>query len=102
MIRHSRGLRDRQYIAASLAKSDHLPSSSANMVSAPRPRAHVSAMRTARRVVVLVVPPIEELDLVGPVQVFSTATRLMGRGPRPLSGARGGRSFASSASHRAS
>ena len=31
-----------------------------------------------RRIVVLVVPPIEELDLVGPVQVFSTATRLMG------------------------
>ncbi len=35
-------------------------------------------MRTPRRVVVLVVPPIEELDLVGPLQVFSTATRLMG------------------------
>src|SRR5580765_2751588 len=31
---------------------------------------------TTRRVVVLVVPPIEELDLVGPVQVLSTATRL--------------------------
>ncbi len=30
----------------------------------------------------LVIPPIEELDLVGPVQVFSTATRLMShRGP---------------------
>jgi transcriptional regulator GlxA family with amidase domain len=36
-------------------------------------------MRKARRIVVLVVPPIEELDLVGPVQVLSTATRLMGR-----------------------
>jgi len=34
-------------------------------------------MRQPRRLVVLVVPPIEELDLVGPVQVFSTATRLM-------------------------
>ena len=31
-----------------------------------------------RRVVVLVVPPIEELDLVGPVQVLSTAGRLVG------------------------
>jgi len=31
-----------------------------------------------RRVVVLVVPPIEELDLVGPVQVLSTVSRLMG------------------------
>ena len=38
-------------------------------------------MPKPRRIVVLVVPPIEELDLVGPVQVFSTATRLMrGRG----------------------
>ena len=34
--------------------------------------------RTTRRVVVLVVPPIEELDLVGPVQVLSTASRLLG------------------------
>lgn len=34
-------------------------------------------MHTPRHVVVLVVPPIEELDLVGPVQVFSTARRLM-------------------------
>src|SRR5512143_2462663 len=33
---------------------------------------------TTRRVVVLVVPPIEELDLVGPVQVLSTAGRLTG------------------------
>ena len=31
-----------------------------------------------RRIVVLVVPPIEELDLVGPVQVLSTASRLLG------------------------
>ena len=34
--------------------------------------------RVTRRVVVLVVPPIEELDLVGPVQVLSTAGRLVG------------------------
>ena len=40
-------------------------------------------MRKPRPVVVLVVPPIEELDLIGPVQVFSTATRLMGRGGTP-------------------
>jgi len=32
-----------------------------------------------RRIVVLVVPPVEELDLVGPVQVFSAANRLSGR-----------------------
>ncbi|HSP14385.1 MAG TPA: helix-turn-helix domain-containing protein [Thermoanaerobaculia bacterium] len=30
----------------------------------------------ARRVVVIVVPPVEELDLVGPLQVFSAANRL--------------------------
>jgi transcriptional regulator GlxA family with amidase domain len=40
-------------------------------------RAAFSFMRKPRRIVVLVVPPIEELDLVGPVQVFGTATRLM-------------------------
>ncbi|MBI2217943.1 MAG: GlxA family transcriptional regulator [Candidatus Rokubacteria bacterium] len=33
-----------------------------------------------RRVVLLVVPPVEELDLVGPVQVFGTANRLLGGG----------------------
>jgi transcriptional regulator GlxA family with amidase domain len=40
-------------------------------------------MPKPRRMVVLVVPPIEELDLVGPVQVLSTATRLMRRGGTP-------------------
>lgn len=40
-------------------------------------------MRKPRCIVVLVVPPIEELDLVGPVQVLSTATRLMRRGGTP-------------------
>ena len=33
-----------------------------------------------RAVVVLVVPPVDELDLVGPVEVFGTANRLMSRG----------------------
>jgi transcriptional regulator GlxA family with amidase domain len=32
-----------------------------------------------RRVVVLVVPPVDELDLVGPIQVFSAANRLAGK-----------------------
>lgn len=40
-------------------------------------------MRKPRRMVVLVVPPIEELDLVGPVQVLSTASRLMQGGGTP-------------------
>jgi len=32
-----------------------------------------------RRVIVLVVPPVEELDLVGPIQVFGAANRLSGK-----------------------
>src|SRR5262245_30830795 len=32
-----------------------------------------------RRVVVLVVPPVDELDLIGPIQVFSAANRLAGK-----------------------
>ncbi|HEX5182107.1 MAG TPA: DJ-1/PfpI family protein [Allosphingosinicella sp.] len=32
-----------------------------------------------RRVVILVVPPVDELDLVGPAQVFAAANRLSGR-----------------------
>ncbi len=32
-----------------------------------------------RRIVVVVVPPVEELDLVGPMQVFGAANRLSGR-----------------------
>jgi transcriptional regulator GlxA family with amidase domain len=33
-----------------------------------------------RRIVTVVVPPVEELDLVGPMQVFGAANRLSGRG----------------------
>jgi transcriptional regulator GlxA family with amidase domain len=40
-------------------------------------------MSKRRLIVVLAVPPIEELDLIGPVQVLSTATRLLGRGNIP-------------------
>jgi hypothetical protein len=32
-----------------------------------------------RRIAVIVVPPVEELDLVGPMQVFSAANRLTGK-----------------------
>jgi transcriptional regulator GlxA family with amidase domain len=34
---------------------------------------------TARRIVVVVVPPVDELDLVGPLQVFNSINRLAGR-----------------------
>src|SRR5215210_522998 len=32
-----------------------------------------------RRIIIVVVPPVEELDLVGPMQVFGAANRLSGR-----------------------
>jgi transcriptional regulator GlxA family with amidase domain len=38
-----------------------------------------STLHTQRRVIVLVVPPVEELDLVGPIQVLSAANRLSGK-----------------------
>jgi transcriptional regulator GlxA family with amidase domain len=38
-----------------------------------------SARLKRRRIVVLVVPPIDELDLVGPIQAFSAANRLVGK-----------------------
>jgi transcriptional regulator GlxA family with amidase domain len=34
---------------------------------------------TARRIVVVVVPPVDELDLIGPLQVFNSVNRLAGR-----------------------
>jgi transcriptional regulator GlxA family with amidase domain len=41
-----------------------------------REQSRVKAAAPALRVVVVVVPPVEELDLVGPFQVFSAANRL--------------------------
>ena len=73
----------RQYIVSPRAKSDEFPSVSANVLSLARSVPHIPAMRKPRRIVVLAVPPIEELDLVGPVQVLSTASRLLPRGGRP-------------------
>jgi len=36
-----------------------------------------------KRIVILVVPPVDELDLVGPVEVLGTANRLLGGGRKP-------------------
>lgn len=36
-------------------------------------------MTASRRIVVAVVPPVDELDLVGPLQVFNSVNRLAGR-----------------------
>jgi transcriptional regulator GlxA family with amidase domain len=38
-----------------------------------------ASKRAARRIVVVAVPPIDELDLVGPLQVFNSINRLAGR-----------------------
>jgi transcriptional regulator GlxA family with amidase domain len=45
------------------------------MAPAPRKRRHSSS----RRIVVVAVPPIDELDLVGPLHVFNSVNRLAGR-----------------------
>ena len=42
-----------------------------------------SANRPCRRVAILAVPPINELDVVGPFQVFGTVNRLCGGGGPP-------------------
>src|SRR5215469_15520049 len=34
---------------------------------------------SVRRIIVVVVPPVDELDLVGPLQVFNSVNRLAGR-----------------------
>ena len=34
---------------------------------------------SSRRIIVVVVPPVDELDLVGPLQVFNAVNRLAGR-----------------------
>src|SRR3990167_7088506 len=36
-----------------------------------------------KRIVLLAVPPVDELDLVGPAGGFGTANRLRGGGPQP-------------------
>src|SRR5215813_4102852 len=38
-----------------------------------------TASKSSRRIVVVVVPPVDELDLVGPIQVFNSVNRLAGR-----------------------
>ena len=48
------------------------------MSSAPRKhRSHGHSL--SRRIIVVVVPPVDELDLVGPLQVFNSVNRLAGR-----------------------
>ena len=47
------------------------PASSGNLRGAPS--------RKRSRVIVVVVPPVDELDLVGPLQVFSSVNRLAGQ-----------------------
>lgn len=48
------------------------------MASASKKRG-VGRHSSSRRIVVVLVPPVDELDLVGPLQVFSSVNRLAGR-----------------------
>ena len=50
--------------------ANHRPASRRNVSERGAPK---------HRIIVVVVPPIEELDLVGPLQVFSSVNRLAGR-----------------------
>lgn len=43
------------------------------------PRRRARAQPPARRITVVLVPPVDELDLVGPLQVFNSVNRLAGR-----------------------
>ena len=49
--------------------------SASNRSSRPSVRRHASS----RRIIVVAVPPVDELDLVGPLQVFNSVNRLAGR-----------------------
>ena len=48
-------------------------------MASPSRKATARRLDTTRRVVVIVVPPVDELDLVGPMQVFNSVNRLAGR-----------------------
>jgi transcriptional regulator GlxA family with amidase domain len=50
-----------------------LEMSTTNSTTGPRGTARLKR----RRIIVVVVPPVDELDLVGPIQVFSAANRLV-------------------------
>ena len=43
------------------------------------PRRSKSRQHFTRRIIAAVVPPVDELDLVGPLQVFNSVNRLAGR-----------------------
>ncbi len=45
----------------------------------PRQNRDVRRHSSTRRIIVVVVPPVDELDLVGPLQVFNSVNRLAGR-----------------------
>jgi transcriptional regulator GlxA family with amidase domain len=48
-------------------------------MTSPSRKPSVRRVSTSRRIVVAVVPPVDELDLVGPLQVFNSVNRLAGR-----------------------
>lgn len=49
------------------------------MTHAPKKSTAALPRSSSRRIVIVVVPPVDELDLVGPLQVFNSINRLAGR-----------------------
>ena len=50
-----------------------------NDVRSAKTNGALSRKSASRRIIVVVVPPVDELDLVGPLQVFNSVNRLAGR-----------------------
>src|ERR1700730_16447970 len=61
-----------------LANASMRPHSVWSMASAPK-RPDLRRHSPSRRIIVVIVPPVDELDLVGPLQVFNSVNRLGGR-----------------------
>ena len=59
-----------------------LPKASLSRLRKRVAESKISAMMR-KRIVLLAIPPVDELDLVGPVEVFGTANRLLGGGRMP-------------------
>jgi transcriptional regulator GlxA family with amidase domain len=62
-----------------LARRSVAAHSGSEHMALPSRKAAARRPDIARRIVVIVVPPVDELDLVGPLQVFNSVNRLAGR-----------------------
>src|SRR5262245_29829439 len=65
--------------AVLLANAGVPPHSGRGMAARASRGAGSRRVSPSRRIVVVVVPPVDELDLVGPLQVFNSVNRMAGR-----------------------